>query len=421
MPKTNINPEEIKIENFQYDLPADRIAKFPLAERDQSKLLVYKSGSIQENIFREIGSHLPENTLLLLNQAKVVHARLPFQKNTGGKIEVFCLEPDYRYPDIAMAMEQENEVYWKCLLKGASKWKDDAPLVLEVQYRDNGATKIIRAEAEKIEVEGQVFTLRFKWNEEGRENISFSEFLEHAGNIPIPPYLRRKAEESDEERYQTIFAKSEGSVAAPTAALHFTPYILDQLPSKNINLGELTLHVSAGTFMPVKSETMAGHQMHAEWIEISLLTLKRIAEQLNTGESIVCIGTTSARTLESIYWIGVQLLRGTWTFNQKIAVSQWYAYEEEAEFTGQEAIQALMDYFEKNDLKNLITQTQIIIAPGYEFRLLDGLITNFHQPSSTLLLMISALVGEDWKKIYAYALANDFRFLSYGDGSLLWR
>lgn len=421
MSKSKVNPTAIKIEDFQYELPDERIARFPLAERDQSKLLIYKDGQIEEEIFEQVSTHLPENALLLFNQAKVVHARLHFRKSTGGKIEIFCLEPDSRYPDISTAMTQKNEVHWKCILRGASKWKDDSPLELKATYSSATGEKTIKAEARKVSREGQSFIIHFKWETDNSEQISFSEFLEHAGNIPIPPYLKRKAEESDEERYQTIFAKSEGSVAAPTAALHFTPKILEQLPSKNINLAKLTLHVSAGTFMPVKSETMAGHEMHAEWIEISLDTLQKVAHQLQTKNKIIGIGTTSARTLESIYWIGIQILRKQWKADQKIAVPQWYTYEEESNFTGLEAVNALIDYYKTNQLQNLITQTKLIIVPGYQFRLVDGLITNFHQPSSTLLLMISALVGEDWKKIYDYAMDNDFRFLSYGDGSLLWR
>lgn len=421
MPKTNINPAAIKIEDFQYELPDERIARFPLEKRDQSKLLIYKGGRIEADVFRKVSTHLPENALLLLNQAKVVHARLHFRKSTGGKIEIFCLEPDSRYLDITTAMMQKNEVYWNCILRGASKWKDDSPLELKVNYSTTSGEKTIKAEARKVSREGQSFNIHFKWETGNNEQISFSEFLEHAGKIPIPPYLKRKAKESDEERYQTIFAKSEGSVAAPTAALHFTSEILNQLPSKNIDLGELTLHVSAGTFMPVKSKTIAGHEMHAEWIEISLGSLEKIAQQLQTENKIIGIGTTSARTLESLYWIGVQILKKQWQIDQKIAVSQWYPYQEESNFTGLQAINALIDYYVTNNLQTLITQTKLIIVPGYEFRLLDGLITNFHQPSSTLLLMISAFVGEDWKKIYDYALDNNFRFLSYGDGSLLWR
>jgi|SRR5690625_376793 len=417
MPKPILNPEEIQIEDFQYDLPEERIARFPLDERDSSKLLLYKQGKIRETIFKEIYQHIPEKSLLLFNQAKVVHARLYFKKSTGGRIEIFCLEPDARYADISSAMMQENEVFWKCILRGASKWKDNSALEL---ITSNGG-KTIKAEARKISREGQTFIIHFKWKTEDDQNLSFSEFLEIAGDIPIPPYLRRNAEESDERRYQTIFAKNEGSVAAPTAALHFTPQILEELKNKKIQLDELTLHVGAGTFMPVKSEQMKDHEMHAEWIEISLSTLEDIYLQIKNQQKIICVGTTSARTIESAYWIGVQMLRNEWKEDQEIAVSQWYPYQKEDEFSNLQAIDALIDYLKNKNLQKLISRTQIIIAPGYDFKILDGLITNFHQPASTLLLMISALVGKDWKKIYHYALENDFRFLSYGDGSLLWK
>lgn len=421
MPKPSIHPQEIKIESFQYELSEERIARYPLKERDQSKLLIYNNKEIKEDIYYNLSAHLPEKSLLLFNQAKVVHARLYFKKYTGGKIEIFCLEPDSRYADITSAMMQENEVYWKCMMRGASKWKDDSALELITEIETPLGKHQVTAEARKVKKEGSSFILHFTWKTDLNENMSFSEFLEIAGDIPIPPYLKREAEKSDEETYQTIFAKSEGSVAAPTAALHFTPRILSDLENKNIRLDELTLHVGAGTFMPVKSDQMKDHEMHAEWIEISLSTLKDVVAQLKNKQKIVCIGTTSARTLESTYWIGVQMLRNEWKKDQELAVSQWYPYQKEDEFSPTEALQALIDYLKENGQHQMITRTQIIIAPGYEFKILDGLITNFHQPASTLLLMISALVGEDWKKIYQYALKNDFRFLSYGDGSLLWR
>lgn len=422
MPQSKTNPTAIKIEHFQYTLPDDRIARFPLNERDQSKLLIYKNGKIDENKYKNIADYLPKNSLLLFNRAKVVHARLHFKKSTGGKIEIFCLEPDTRYGDISSAMMQENEVYWKCLLRGASKWKNDDSIYLESNFTDAEGNKVqLKAEAKKVKKEGQTFTIHFSWKTDTKHTFSFSEFLEEVGKIPIPPYLKRKAEESDEIRYQTIFAEHEGSVAAPTAALHFTDEILKSVEKKNILTDRLTLHVGAGTFMPVKSEQMKDHEMHAEWIEIPLDLLKSVKQKLENQQKVVCIGTTSARTLESAYWIGVQVLRKEWKPEQAIAVSQWYPYENENNFTTSEVIEALIAYFKKNKLKKLITRTKLIIAPGYDFKFLDGIITNFHQPASTLLLMISALVGNDWRKVYDYALANNFRFLSYGDGSLLWK
>lgn len=422
MPKPILNPSEIEIREYQYDLPEDRIAKFPLAVRDQSKLLIYQSGAIQDDIYHELSAYIPADSLLISNQAKVVHARLHFAKSTGGKIEIFCLEPSDRYPDITTAMAQKNEVYWKCLLKGASKWKDDSAIFLEpIQATIQGKETAITGTAEKVEREGHSFVIRFAWETTEGTELSFSEFLEYSGEIPIPPYLKREAEESDEERYQTIFAHNEGSVAAPTAGLHFTPHILEALKAKGVKMGKLTLHVGAGTFMPVKSEKMEGHEMHSEWIEIPLELLQQVKRKIESNQKIICIGTTSARTLESAFWIGLQILRKEWTSDHQIAVSQWYPYEKEEEYTPLEVIKALVDYFKENNLQRLITRTQLIIAPGYEFKFLDGLITNFHQPASTLLLMISALVGKDWKRIYRYALDNDFRFLSYGDGSLLWK
>ncbi len=421
MPKPSTDPSEIEIKDFQYDLPESRIAKFPLKKRDQSKLLIFKAPTIQEAIYHDLAQHIPERSLLIFNQAKVVHARLHFKKPTGGKIEVFCLEPDERYPDITTAMAQKNEVYWKCLLKGAAKWKDQTRLsLLPIHTAVQGIPLTITGTAEKVEREGHSFTIRFRWESSLQEELSFSEFLEYSGEIPIPPYLKRKADKSDEVRYQTIFAKEEGSVAAPTAGLHFTPSILEDLKNKGIELGKLTLHVGAGTFMPVKSEKMKGHEMHSEWIEIPLKLLIQVRDKLQTQNKIICVGTTSARTLESAFWIGTQLLRKEWTGKSQTAVSQWYPYQSKEEYTAIEVIDALIAYFKAHQLDRLITRTRLIIAPGYKFQLLDGLITNFHQPASTLLLMISALVGEQWRSIYQYALDHHFRFLSYGDGSLLW-
>lgn len=416
------NPTEIEIKNFLYTLPENRIAKYPLKERDQSKLLIYSNGVIEEDIYHHLSKHLPTDSLLISNEAKVVHARLHFKKNTGGKIEVFCLEPDNRYPDITTAMKQYGQVYWKCLLKGASKWKDRTPLELEpIITRINGKKIKITGFAEKTRQEGHSFTLQLTWHTDANEKLSFAEFLEYAGDIPIPPYLKRESERSDETRYQTIFAREEGSVAAPTAGLHFTPYIVDSLKKKDIKIGKLTLHVGAGTFMPVKSEKMKDHEMHSEWIEIPCELIQQTQKQLIARQKIVCIGTTSARTLESAYWIGVQILRNQWSNQQPIAVSQWYPYGEKDPYSTLEVLDALLSYFKENNIQRLITKTQLIIAPGYTFKLLDGLITNFHQPASTLLLMIAALVGDNWKKIYDYALQHNFRFLSYGDGSLLWK
>lgn len=422
MTKLSAHPKDLEIKDFLYDLPDERIARFPLKERDLSKLLVYKQGAIQEDVYRNLDSHIPADSLLLLNRAKVIHARLFFHKATGGKLEIFCLEPDTRYSDITTAMMQEGSVYWKCLIKGAQKWKDESKLELNGSFVDENGKQIeVQATAEKIAREGNSFILKFSWESNTSQNMSFSEFLEHIGKIPIPPYLRRKAEDSDETNYQTIFAKDEGSVAAPTAALHFTPLLLKKLQENNTDLAELTLHVGAGTFMPVKSDKMQDHQMHSEWIEISRSLAERVYRQLSEKKNIIAVGTTSARTIESLYWMGVQLLNDDWDEENTLAVSQWYPYEAENPYETLQVVEAILDYMAKKNLDKLVTRTKLIIAPGYDFKIPNALITNFHQPSSTLLLMIAALVGDDWHKIYDYALTHDFRFLSYGDGSLLWK
>ena len=422
MPQPHIHPSELEIKDFQYDLPDNRIARFPLAERDLSKLLIFKDGKISESVYRQLADQIPTDSLLLFNQAKVIHARLYFQKPTGGKLEVFCLEPDERYPDITTAMAQEGEVYWRCLIKGAAKWKGSEALVLNIDFRDGSGKSVpLMATAEKIEKRDKDFILKIKWKAGSGAKLSFSELLHYAGQMPIPPYLKREAEASDEIRYQTIFAEKEGSVAAPTAALHFTPEVLRRLKEKNIDTERLTLHVGAGTFMPVKSEQMKGHEMHSEWIEVSHRLVRQLISHIRAGKKVIAVGTTSARTLESLYWIGVRMLRKEWTADSGIVVSQWYPYERLDEFSPLEALSALAQYFERSGKELLITKTQLIIAPGYAFKIFDGLITNFHQPASTLLLMISALVGAQWRQIYDYALDHDFRFLSYGDGCLLWR
>lgn len=420
MPQPKIHPSQIEIIDFQYPLPDNRIARFPLPERDASKLLIYEQGKIGEGKYRDLAIFLPSGTLLLFNEAKVIYSRLYFQKPTGGKIEVFCLEPEERYPDITSAMMTEKEVFWKCLVKGASKWKEGQILYSETLYPRRDNNTFIKITAEQVRREGKIFIVHFRWQTQNGLPISFSEVLHLAGEIPIPPYLKRKAENSDEIRYQTIFAEKEGSVAAPTAALHFTSSLFEAIKKKSIKIEKLTLHVGAGTFMPVKSERMEGHEMHSEWIEVNSSLVEKLIKQIKSGMKIVAVGTTTVRTIESLYWIGVRILRKEWDGEEELAVSQWYPYRREDEFSTLEALQALQNDFKTSQKKSLITKTQLIIAPGYEWKIINGLVTNFHQPASTLLLMISAMVGNDWRKIYKYALENDFRFLSYGDGSLLW-
>lgn len=408
-----MHPSLLQIKDFTYDLPDEKIARYPLPQRDSSKLLIYKKGTITEDVYRNIEQYLPEQTLLVFNQTKVIHARLLFQKPTGGKIEAFCLEPDERYPDVQTAMLQSGEVYWKCLIGGAAKWKPGQTLQLEAVIGE-GRKLVMYASLEAKEK--GVFILKLNWNTE----LTFAEALQYAGHVPLPPYLNREDEQSDKDRYQTIFAREEGSVAAPTAALHFTQEILTALARKEIATAFVTLHVGAGTFKPVKTETMQDHDMHAEWIEVTPDFLRNMMSQFPTGERVVAVGTTSARTLESLYWIGVQLLRGELLNMEGITVPQWYPYEQDTDIPATDAFAAILDYLEARKLQRLITRTQIIIAPGYRFRVVHGLVTNFHQPQSTLLLLVSAIVGPEWRTIYNHALQHDFRFLSFGDGCLLW-
>lgn len=409
-----MHPSSLQIKDFTYDLPDEKIARYPLAQRDQSRLLVYNQGNITEDVYSHLDQHIPEGSLLIFNQTKVIHARLLFRKPTGGQIEVFCLEPDERYPDVQTAMLQQGSVFWKCMVGGAAKWKPGQQLSLSVSRDGHEDAWAVTAD---VEARGEgFFILKLGWN----TDLTFAEVLHEAGQVPLPPYLNRAAEISDETRYQTIFAKEEGSVAAPTAALHFTESVLEQLASRHITSGFVTLHVGAGTFKPVKSDTMEHHDMHAEWIEVTTGLIQQLIDQLETGKPLIAVGTTSARTLESLYWIGVRLKRNPQANLDGIAVPQWYPYEQDTDESASEIFGFLKAYLHNHNLTKLITRTQIIIAPGYRFRVIRGLITNFHQPQSTLLLLVSALIGDGWRAVYRYALQHDFRFLSYGDGCLLW-
>lgn len=407
-----MHPKDISIFDYTYNLPEERIAKYPLAERDSSKLLVFKNKEIETSIYKNLPSFLPENTTLVFNNTKVVEARLLFEKSTGSVIEIFCLEPDERYADITTAMLQKEKVYWKCLVGGAKKWKETF-LSKNIETINTSIT----LEARIAEKRNDYFLIELSWN---NAELSFAEILHAAGIIPLPPYLHRTAEDKDKETYQTIYAKYDGSVAAPTAGLHFTENLLTDLSKKNINPLYVTLHVGAGTFKPVKAATMQEHEMHAEFIDVTKVAI----EQLINSETIVVTGTTSLRTIESLYWMGVKLIANLKLINlrlEDIAIQQWDAYELPQDVDKQTALQALLNWMNANNLNRIICKTQIIIAPDYTLKVADGLITNFHQPQSTLLLLIAAIVGEKWKEIYQYALANNFRFLSYGDGSLLWK
>jgi S-adenosylmethionine:tRNA ribosyltransferase-isomerase len=416
------HPSLLHIADFTYELPEHKIARYPLEQRDQSKLLVWQSGPIRENIYANIADELPSGSLLVFNNTKVVEARLLFQKPTGGLIELFCLEPADQYEDITTAMLQKGSVQWKCLVGGAKKWKEGALVLICEGSAASGAASAangnttLQIEAVKVETLPDCFLIEFRWEP---ADLSFAEVLHLAGDIPLPPYLNRATEASDKERYQTIYAKHDGSVAAPTAGLHFTEEVFSKLSQKNIRKAYVTLHVGAGTFKPVKAEQMKDHEMHAEFIDVNFETIEQLIAHVEKG--IIAVGTTSLRTLESLYWIGVKTIRNPLITAAGLQVTQWEPYENIPKaYTARESLQSLLAWMKKNNATRIITKTQIIIAPGYEFKIIRALITNFHQPQSTLLLLVSAIVGENWKKIYQYALANEYRFLSYGDGSILF-
>jgi len=403
------DPKKISILDYTYDLPAERIALHPLAERDSSKLLVYQNGAILEDVYKNIAGHLPAESLLIFNNTRVIKARIRFQKSSGGIIEIFCLEPFEVINEYSHVMNKKGSVTWKCMIGGVSKWKEEELSfgfgVLGFELR----AKLIRKLTDAYVVE-------FSW---APADLSFAEVLECAGDIPLPPYIKRKTEDTDTERYQTIYAKDEGSVAAPTAGLHFTPGIFTKLAVKDIQADFVTLHVGAGTFKPVKAATMQEHEMHAEWIDVSAELIENLIDQID--KNVVAVGTTSLRTLESLYWMGVKANLDPEI--EQLQINQWEVYETpliDTTLSAREALSSLLKWMRKNNRDRLFTQSQILIAPGYHFKIAKAIVTNFHQPQSTLLLLVAAAIGNDWKKIYKYALENDFRFLSYGDGSLLF-
>ncbi|SEA03153.1 S-adenosylmethionine:tRNA ribosyltransferase-isomerase [Arachidicoccus rhizosphaerae] len=412
-----VHPEELSIEDFDYPLPDSRIAKYPLTTRDQSKLLIFNKNNqkdITERIYRDLDEELPKGSLLVFNNTKVVEARLLFKKQTGSTIELFCLEPAGNYPDITTAMLSRGEVLWKCLVGGAKKWKS-GPLTLEVAGPHPANT--VTVTANKIEKQGDSFIIQLNWTP---VELSFAEILHLSGQLPLPPYLNRATEAQDLETYQTVYAKQDGSVAAPTAGLHFTKDLLKRLADKGIKEAFVTLHVGAGTFKPVKADKMKDHEMHAEFMEIPCTFIETLLQQakLKPEAKILAVGTTSLRTLESLYWMGVKLLTAQ---KDPYIISQWEPYQLEQGISLVDSLAALWQALQNDGKSALITHTQIIIAPGYNLRVADAILTNFHQPHSTLLLLIAAVVGNHWKSIYEYALGHDFRFLSYGDGSLLWQ
>jgi len=403
-----MDPRSINIERYDYPLPDEKIARYPLKERDQSKLLIWKSGSIAEDSFSQIADHLPSDGLIIFNETRVIHARLIFQKASGTRIEVFCLEPAYAL-DTQLAFQQKGSCTWRCLVGNARRWKSGALTLIVVK---NGQE--VQVTVEKEARKDDTFLVQFRWQP---DHLTFSEILEFTGHIPLPPYLKREDQEDDTVRYQTMFARNDGSVAAPTAGLHFTPKVLSTLADKNIEVERITLHVGAGTFRPVSSEMLDGHQMHSEEVVIPVNVINKLLKY--EGKPVILVGTTTVRAIESLYWQGVK-----WLMNKPelpvLDVAQWdpYSLMVSHPVTPIESLTKVIEVLEHNRSSELKGKTSLLIAPGYRYQFPDVIITNFHQPKSTLLLLVSAFLGDDWRKAYDYALEHDFRFLSYGDSCL---
>ena len=401
---------KLRISRFNYHLPDEKIAKHPLSQRDRSKLLQYRDGVLSSCTFNELPALLPEESLLLFNNTRVIHARLQFHKETGAQIEIFCLSP-HEPADYAMSFQQRQQCSWNCMIGNAKRWKEE-PLLMEVPCRGG----VVTLKAEKKAAKGEEWVVLFSWD---RNDLTFSEMLELAGKLPIPPYLNRSADAKDDETYQTVYSRIDGSVAAPTAGLHFTPRVMEDLHNRGIVAAEVTLHVGAGTFRPVKSNTIAGHAMHTEFITVERETIEKL---LNNRGKLIVVGTTSLRTVESLYYIGRKLYFHPEAAAQELSVKQWEPYDEAGDTVSpMQALQEILSYLNRQGQERLIADTQIIIVPGYRFHYVDAIVTNFHQPQSTLLLLIAAFVGDDWESIYDYAMHHDYRFLSYGDSSILWK
>jgi S-adenosylmethionine:tRNA ribosyltransferase-isomerase len=403
-----MDPKNISIAEYTYELPETSIAWYPLAERDASRLLVYRKGALTGTTYRDIAAELPEGAVLVFNNTRVVEARIVFIKPSGGRVEIFCLEPPQVYGGMAAAMAQTGEVRWKCLIGGASKWKAGQVLVKQIDE--------VELEARYLQKQGDSFLIQLSWRPAG---LCFAELLHRAGLIPLPPYIHRAPESSDSERYQTIYAQLEGSVAAPTAGLHFTDRVFRSLDEKGIRHLFVALHVGAGTFLPVKSSTLREHTMHTELIAVKRDTIDGMRQAGIAHKRVIAVGTTSARTIESLYWLGVKTLQEPGIDATGLVINQWDAYEEASDVETEAALTSLLEWMDRRQMAELVTATQLLITPGYQWRLTDGLITNFHQPESTLLLLVASLIGEDWKRVYSNALEQGFRFLSYGDGCLL--
>lgn len=402
-----MDTKHIKISDYNYPLPDERIAKFPIAQRDHSKLLLYKHGEVGEDVFYNLPKYLPSGALMIFNNTKVIQARIHFRKETGALIEVFLLEPAAP-TDYELMFQTTSTCSWLCMVGNLKKWKEGV-LKRDFEIKDENLTLV----AERIKEQGTSQLVKFTWD---NANITFADILETVGELPIPPYLNRETQESDKETYQTVYSKIKGSVAAPTAGLHFTESVLKDLDDHGIDREELTLHVGAGTFKPVKSKEIENHEMHTEYISVHRSTLEKLIR--HEGKAIA-VGTTSVRTLESLYYIGVRLSKYPEATEEELHINQWEPYDTNPTMSAVDSIKEILSYLDRNGLNALHTSTQIIIAPGYKYKIVKMLITNFHQPQSTLLLLVSAFVNGDWHKIYDYALAHDFRFLSYGDSSLL--
>jgi S-adenosylmethionine:tRNA ribosyltransferase-isomerase len=398
---------DFDLNDYDYDLPSDRIAQYPVSERDMSQILVYEQGNISKDTFRNIDQYLPPDSLLVFNNTRVIHARILFRKESGAAIEVLCLEP-LSPSDYELSFSSQKPVEWKCLIGNLKKWKRNNIIT---SFEFSGIR--YKLSAEKLQAEGDAWRVRFSWNS---VEISFGEVINATGHIPLPPYINREDDFEDLTRYQTIYSSVKGSVAAPTAGLHFTETVLEKIRNKGIKSVELTLHVGAGTFQPVKSERISDHEMHCEHF---FVTKKCLELLLNNSGKIIPVGTTSVRTLESLYWLGVKLIINPAFKISDLSLGQWEPYITETKVSVKESIEALLDLMSERKINSLQASTSIIIIPGYDFKVITGMITNFHQPRSTLLLLVSAWVGKNWKEIYKFAFENRFRFLSYGDCSLL--
>ncbi|PSR11119.1 MAG: S-adenosylmethionine tRNA ribosyltransferase [Bacteroidetes bacterium] len=407
-------PQHLNIAAFDYDLPDERIARYPLPQRDASKLLVYREGHISEQVFNQLPHELPPGSLLVFNNTRVIHARLLFELPDGRPLEILCLEP-LTPADYQQNLSSLQEVEWKCLVGGNRRWKTGT--ISQTIHTGAGDVQLTAVRTARLD---GPFVIRFQWDQ---PRLSFGELLAAGGIIPLPPYLNRASEAADNDRYQTIYAQPEGSVAAPTAGLHFTDAVFNNLDTRGIHHGFVTLHVGAGTFKPVTTDSLGEHEMHRESIFVQRPLLDQLAATLVAGQPVVPVGTTSMRTLESLYWLGVRVLRDPAQDLQEFTITQWEPYETPAALlpSPAAAIQVLCQQLDRQALDTVSGYTQLLIAPGYPSQLVSGLITNFHQPRSTLLLLVAALIGDDWQRVYDFALSHEFRFLSYGDSSLLWR